>query len=69
MKNLKYQITVVLLFLLQLAQAQPGFESDDVQDATSEPVPIDDYLFCAVGLSIIIGYQLIKKKRRTSAKS
>lgn len=62
MKNFKYQITFVLLFVLQLAQAQPVFESDNVQDAT--PAPIDNYVLLALLLGIYFAYRFLKQKNK-----
>jgi hypothetical protein len=57
MKNLKYQITLVLVFVLQFAQAQPTF-NDDTQD-----VPVDDYLPLLFITAIAIAYWLIHKRK------
>lgn len=69
MKNLKHQITLVFIFLLQWAHAQPVFESDDVDDV-SPAAPIDNYLLLAIGLAILVAYQLIKRQsKRTTTQS
>jgi hypothetical protein len=57
MKNLKYQITLVLVFVLQFAQAQPTF-NDDTQD-----VPVDDWVVPMLIAGIGIGYYFILKKK------
>ena len=68
MKNIKYQIVLVFVFLLHSAQAQPVFESDDVQDAPA--APIDNYLLLAIGFAILMAYQTIKRKsKRTITQS
>ena len=57
MKNLKYQITLVLVFVLQFAQAQPTF-NDDTQD-----VPVDNWVVTMLIAGIGIGYYFILKKK------
>jgi len=57
MRNLKYQITLVLVFVLQFAQAQPTF-NDDTQD-----VPVDDWVVPMLIAGIGIGYYFILKKK------
>ena len=57
MRNLKYQITLVLVFVLQFAQAQPTF-NDDTQD-----VPVDNWVVTMLIAGIGIGYYFILKKK------
>ena len=67
MKNFKYQITFVLLFVLQLAQAQPVFESDNVQDVT--PAPINNYILLALVLGIYFAYRFFKTQYAIKTKN
>ncbi len=61
---IRYQFLLVILFLVQFAQAQPGFDDgDDVNDA--EPAPIDDWILPMAIIGIVVMYYFIKKKRQS----
>ena len=61
---IRYQFLLVLLFLVQFAQAQPGFDDgDDVNDAV--PAPIDNWILPMVIIGIAVMYYFIKKKRQS----
>jgi hypothetical protein len=62
--EIRYQFLLVLLFLVQFAQAQPGFDDgDDVNDAV--PAPIDDWILPMAIIGIAVMYYFIKKKRQS----
>ena len=61
--TIKYQLVVIVLFLTQFVQAQPGFESDDVEDVPA--APIDDWIFPMVLLGIAMIVYYMKKKQFT----
>lgn len=59
---IRYQFLLVLLFLVQFAQAQPTFDDgDDVNDA--EPAPIDDWILPMMLLGVGIVFFYLKKKQ------
>jgi hypothetical protein len=58
MKNLKYQITLVLVFVLQFAQAQPTF-NDDTQD-----VPVDNWVVPMLAIGIFLVFIFFRKQQR-----
>ncbi len=61
--EIRFQFLFVLLFLVQFAQAQPGFDDgDDVQDV---PAPIDDWILPMAILGVGIMYYFIKKKKQS----
>ena len=61
---IRYQFLLVILFLVQFAQAQPPFDDgDDVNDA--EPAPIDDWILPMAIIGIVVMYYFIKKKRQS----
>jgi hypothetical protein len=61
---IRYQFLLVILFLVQFAQAQPAFDDgDDVNDA--EPAPIDDWILPMAIIGIVVMYYFIKKKRQS----
>ena len=57
MRNLKYQITLVLVFMLQLTQAQPAFGNDDVQD-----VPINDWILPSIAIITAVMFVSYRKQ-------
>ena len=55
---------LVILFLVQFAQAQPAFDDgDDVNDAV--PAPIVDWILPMAIIGIVVMYYFIKKKRQS----
>jgi hypothetical protein len=61
---IRYQFLLVILFLVQFAQAQPAFDDgDDVNDAV--PAPIDDWILPMEIIGIVVMYYFIKKKRQS----
>lgn len=66
MRNLKYQFVLVLVFLMQWANAQPTFENEDVQDVPE--VPVDQWINTILLITIITGYFLSQKKKLTVPK-
>ncbi|WP_396181686.1 hypothetical protein [Flavobacterium sp.] len=61
---IRYQFLLVILFLVQFAQAQPAFDDgDDVNDAV--PAPIDDWILPMAIIGIVVMYYFIKKKRQS----
>jgi hypothetical protein len=61
--EIRYQFLLVLLFLVQFAQAQPGFDDgDDVHDV---PAPIDNWILPMAIIGIAVMYYFIKKKRQS----
>ena len=63
--TIKYQLVVIVLFLAQFVQAQPGFESDDVEDVPA--APIDEWIFPMVLLGIAMIVYYTKKKQFTES--
>ena len=63
--SIKYQLIITFLFLAQFVQAQPGFESDDVEDVPA--APIDDWIFPMVLLGIAMIVYYTKKKQFTES--
>jgi hypothetical protein len=62
--TIKYQFVVIVLFLAQFVQAQPGFDDgDDVVDVPA--APIDDWIFPMVLLGIAMMVYYTKKKQCT----
>ena len=60
--RIKYQFIVIVLFLTQFVQAQPGFnDGDDVEDVPA--APIDDWIFPMLLLGIAIIIYHTKKKQ------
>jgi hypothetical protein len=57
MKNLKYQITLVLVFVLQFVEAQPTF-NDDTQD-----VPVDNWVVPMLVLGAVVLFFVARKKQ------
>ena len=62
---IRYQFLLVLLFLVQFAQANPPvFDGgDDVEDVA--PAPIDDWILPMAIIGIVVMYYFIKKKRQS----
>jgi hypothetical protein len=63
---IRYQFLLVLLFLVQFAQANPpgfGDGGDDVEDVA--PAPIDDWILPMAIIGIVVMYYFIKKKRQS----
>ena len=59
---IRYQFLLVLLFLVQFAQAQPTFDDgDDVNDAV--PAPIDDWILPMMLLGVGIVFFYLKKRQ------
>ncbi len=59
---IRYQFILVLLFLVQFAQAQPTFDDgDDVNDAA--PAPIDDWILPMMLLGVGIVFFYLKKRQ------
>ena len=62
--RIKYQFIVIVLFLTEFVQAQPGFDDgDDVVDVPA--APIDDWIFPMVLLGIAMMVYYTKKKQCT----
>lgn len=62
--TIKYQLVVIVLFLAQFVQAQPGFDDgDDVVDVPA--APIDEWIFPMVLLGIAMMVYYTKKKQLT----
>ena len=62
--RIKYQFIVIVLFLTEFVQAQPGFDDgDDVEDVPA--APIDDWIFPMVLLGIAMMVYYTKKKQCT----
>lgn len=57
--TIKYQFIVILLFT-QFVQAQPGFESDDVEDVPA--APIDNWLIPMFVVGVVLVYYIYKRK-------
>ena len=64
LKNITFQIIVVLFFVTQWVQAESGLGfDDDVQDVPA--APIDDYLIPAIILiSLYVFYTLNKYRKK-----
>lgn len=60
MRNLKYQITLVLVFMLQLTQAQPAFGNDDVDDV--QDVPINDWILPSIAIITAVMFVYYRKQ-------
>ena len=60
---IRYQFLLVLLFLVQFAQANPPVFDDDVDDVA--PAPIDDWILPMAIIGIVVMYYFIKKKRQS----
>jgi len=60
---IRYQFLLVLLFLVQFAQANPPVFEDDVEDVA--PAPIDDWILPMAIIGIVVMYYFIKKKRQS----
>lgn len=59
--KIKYQLVVILVFLAQFVQAQPGFDDgDDVVDVPA--APIDDWVVPMGVLGILLIYYFYKKQ-------
>lgn len=64
--TIKYQFVVIVLFVTQLLQAQPGFDDgDDVVDVPA--APIDEWIFPMLLLGIAIIIYHTKKKQYTES--
>jgi hypothetical protein len=64
--TIKYQLVVIVLFLAQFVQAQPGFDDgDDVVDVPA--APIDEWIFPMVLLGIAMMVYYTKKKQCTES--
>ncbi|WP_264548119.1 hypothetical protein [Flavobacterium sp. N2820] len=64
--TIKYQLVVIVLFLAQFVQAQPGFDDgDDVVDVPA--APIDEWIFPMVFLGIAMMVYYTKKKQCTES--
>lgn len=62
----RYQFVFVLLFIVQFAQAQPEFESDNVVDVPA--APIDQWILPMIALGIAMRYHFMKKKKQALVK-
>ncbi len=61
--RIKYQFIVIVLFLTEFVQAQPGFDDgDDVEDVPA--APIDDWLIPLIVLGLIFMFFYLKKKNK-----
>lgn len=60
MKNFKYQLALVLVFLTQIIQAQTGF-GDDVEDVPA--APINDWIIPAIVVMIVMVYFYFLKQK------
>jgi hypothetical protein len=65
MKNIKYQFALVLVFLIQLVQAQPGFE-DDVEDVPE--YPINDWTIPAIVLITVLMFFYFRNRQKQQLK-
>lgn len=57
--TIKYQFIVILLFT-QFVQAQPGFESDDVEDVPA--APIDNWLIPMFVVGVVLVYYIYRRQ-------
>ena len=57
--TIKYQFIVILLFT-QFVQAQPGFESDDVEDVPA--APIDNWLVPMFVIGVVLVYYIYRRQ-------
>lgn len=57
--TIKYQFIVILLFT-QFVQAQPGFESDDVEDVPA--APIDNWLMPMFVVGVVLVYYIYRRQ-------
>lgn len=65
--NSKYQLVLTLLFLVQFAQAQPGFDDgDDVVDVPA--APIDQWLLPMFVLGLVLVYWYTRKSIFSNSK-
>lgn len=64
--RIQYQLVVIVLFLSQFVQAQPGFDDgDDVVDVPA--APIDEWIFPMVLLGIAMMVYYTNKKQCTES--
>jgi hypothetical protein len=61
--KIKYQLVLILVFLAQFVQAQPGFDDDTVDVPAA---PIDDWVLPMFLVGIIIVVYFINKKAQQS---
>lgn len=61
--KIKYQLVLILVFLAQFVQAQPGFDDgDDVEDVPA--APIDDWVVPAILITILLVFLFLKNQKK-----
>jgi len=58
--GIKYPLLVLVFFIEQLLQAQPGFESDDVEDVPA--APIDNWLIPMFVVGVVLVYYIYRRQ-------
>lgn len=57
--RIQYQLVVIVLFLSQFVQAQPGFDDDTVDVPAA---PIDEWLLPMFVVGVVLVYYIYKRK-------
>ena len=57
--RIQYQLVVIVLFLSQFVQAQPGFDDDTVDVPAA---PIDEWLLPMFVVGIVLVYYIYRRK-------
>jgi len=57
--RIQYQLVVIVLFLSQFVQAQPGFDDDTVDVPAA---PIDEWLLPMFVVGVVLVYYIYRRK-------